>query len=116
MNILLRWVISAAAVLISAYALPGVYIENFGTALLVAAVIAVLNVLLKPLLILLTIPFTIITLGLFLFVINALIILISSTIVNGFWVDGFWWALAFSLILTILSSLFGLNRREREQN
>lgn len=116
MSLIIRWVISSAIVLLTAYLLPGVYIHNFGTALLVAALIALLNVFLKPLLVIFTIPITIITFGLFLLVINAIIVLLASHFISGFYVDGFWWALAFSIIMTILSSLFGLKgERERRE-
>lgn len=98
---------NAIAVLITAYMLPGVKIENFITAILVAAVLALLNNFLKPILIILTIPVTILTLGLFLLVINGVIILLADDLIGGFHVDNFWWALLFSIILSILNSLFG---------
>jgi putative membrane protein len=86
--------------------LPGVTLENFWYALLVAAVLSLVNVLLKPLLVILTIPVTIVTFGLFLLVINAFIIMLVDYVVPGFEVRGFWWALAFSLILSIFNSMF----------
>ena len=93
--------------MLSAYLLPGVHVENYGYALLVALVLAIANVIVKPILIIFTIPLTILTLGLFLLAINAMIILIVDYFVPGFEVDGFWWALAFSLILSVFNSLFG---------
>ncbi len=110
MNLLLRLIISAVSVIFAAWLLPGVHIDGFSSALIVAIIIAVLNVFLKPFLVILTIPITIITLGFFLLVINTFIILISSNIVNGFTVDGFWWAFFFSILLSIISSLLGINK------
>ena len=98
--------LSGLAVLLTGYLLSGVHVDHFGYALLVAAVLSIVNVLIKPVLVILTIPITILTLGLFLLVINALIILLVDRITPGFSVDGFWWALAFSLILSIFNSLF----------
>ena len=94
------------AVLLTAYLLPGVHVENYGYALVVALVLSIANIIVKPILILFTIPLTVLSLGLFLLVINAVIILIVDYFVPGFSVDGFWWALAFSLILSVFNSLF----------
>ena len=95
------------AVLITAYLLPGVEIENnsFLIGLTVAVVLAFLNAVVKPIMILLTIPITFFTLGFFLLVINAFIILITDNIVDGFHVQGFWWALFFSLILSLVNAI-----------
>jgi putative membrane protein len=101
-----RLLLTALAVLVTAYLLPGVHVENFFWALLVAGVLALFNVTLKPLMILITIPVTVITLGLFLLVINAIVILLASAIIPGFGVDGFWWALGFSLVLSLLNTIF----------
>lgn len=106
MNFILTLLISAGAVLLSAYLLPGVHVAGFLTAIVVAAVLALFNAILKPILIILTIPITILTLGLFLLVINALIILLTDFFIAGFVVDGFWWALFFSLILSIVTYVF----------
>lgn len=108
MNILLKILVSGVAVILTSYLLPGVHLESFLSAIIVAAVLAILNGLLKPILIVLTIPITVVTFGLFLFVINAIIILIASYIITGFYVDGFWWALLFSIILSLISSLLGI--------
>jgi putative membrane protein len=102
MNTLLTFFINAVAVAITAYILPGVNVAGFVNALLAAIVLSIINAFIKPIVILLTLPINIITLGLFTFVINALMILIVSTIVPGFNVDGFWWALLFSLILSVV--------------
>ena len=107
MKVLIRLLIYTGAVLLTAWLLPGVTIEKFTTALMVAIALAILNTFLRPILIFLTIPVTILTLGIFLLVINALIILLIASFVPGFTVDGFWWALLFSIILSIIASIFG---------
>jgi putative membrane protein len=107
MQFIIQLIISTLAVLISSYLLPGVSIEDnsFFTALVVAAVLAFLNAIVKPIMIVLTIPITVVTLGFFLLVINALMILFAARLVPGFHVNGFWWALLFSLILSIVTSI-----------
>jgi putative membrane protein len=105
MNFILRIVITAVVAFGLSYILKGIHINEFTTALVLALVLALLNAFLKPLLIILTLPITILTFGLFLFVINAGIIMLASKFVDGFRVDGFWWALLFSLLLSILTSL-----------
>ncbi|HLG34350.1 MAG TPA: phage holin family protein [Bacteroidia bacterium] len=105
MRFIVRIIITALAVVISSYILPGVSVDGGLSALIVAAVLALLNAFVKPLLIILTIPITIFTLGLFLLVINALMILAAAELVNGFHVSGFWAALLFSIVLTIVVSL-----------
>jgi putative membrane protein len=105
MRFIVRIIVTALAVVISSYILPGVNVDGGLTALMVASVLALLNAFVKPLLIILTIPITIFSLGLFLLVINALMILAVAEIVKGFHVDGFWYALLFSIVLTIVVSL-----------
>lgn len=105
MGFIPRLLVTALAVLLGSYILPGIHVDSAWTALLVALVLAFLNVFLKPVMVILTIPFTIFTFGLFLLVINALIVLIAGHWVNGFIVDGFWWALLFSILLATISSL-----------
>jgi putative membrane protein len=107
MNLIIRLLLNGLAVVLTAYLLPGVSVEDYGTALIVALILAIVNVIVKPILVILTIPITILTLGLFLLVINAALILFVDHLVSGFFVDGFWWALLFSLILSIFNSLFG---------
>ncbi len=107
MKVILRLLIYTGAVLLTAWLLPGVHIDKFVTALMVAIALAIINTFIRPILIFLTIPVTVITLGLFLLVINAFIIVLIGRIVPGFTVDGFWWALLFSVILSIIASLFG---------
>jgi putative membrane protein len=112
-NGLLRFLLTGLAVVLTAYLLPGVDVDGYGTALLVALVLAVANVVVKPVLVLLTIPVTVLTLGLFLLAINAIIILLVDYVVPGFEVDGFWWALFFSVILSLFNSLFADMTKER---
>lgn len=106
MSLVIRLVLSALGVLIAAYILPGVSVDGFFAAIVVSIILGILNWTVKPLLILFTLPLTFLTLGLFLLVINALIILLANSIVPGFQVEGFWWALLFSLVLTVLNSFF----------
>ncbi len=115
MNIVLRIVISAIVAFALSYILSGVHIQSFVTALILAIVLGLLNLFVKPILIILTLPITIFTFGLFLFVINALIILLAAKFVTGFRVDGFWWALLFSLLLSILTS-FLYKKSTRTEN
>jgi putative membrane protein len=105
MNFLLRLLVTAALVLLIANFLPGVHVASFTTAVIVAVVLGLLNLFIKPILVILTLPVTVITLGLFLLVINAIIILLCTNIVGGFAVDTFWTALFFSIILSILQSI-----------
>lgn len=105
MNTLIKFLLNAVAVLVAAYILTGVYIDGFLTAFIIAVVIGLLNVTVRPLLIILTIPATVFTLGLFLLVINAIVILIADWLVSGFEVANFWWALLFSIILWLVNSL-----------
>lgn len=115
MNWIVRFLLSGVAVLLTAYLLPGVSVEDYWTALVVALVLSIVNIFVKPFLILLTIPLTFITLGLFLLVINALMILLTDYFVDGFFVDGFWWALLFSLILSLFNSMFSDMSGEKEK-
>jgi putative membrane protein len=98
----------AFAVIVSAYVLPGVTLGGFWAALLAALVLGLINVFIKPLLIIFTLPINILTLGLFTLVINALVIMMASGITPGFKVNGFWNALLFSIVLSIV--LFIINR------
>lgn len=106
MNLIIRFLLNALAVVLTAYLLPGASVTDFWTALIVALVLSLVNIFIKPLLIVFTIPITLVTLGLFLLVINAMMILLTDYFVSGFDVDGFWWAVLFSLILSLFNSLF----------
>jgi putative membrane protein len=112
MNFLMRILVSTAAVLLTGWILPDswVQVDNIFTALIVAIVLAFLNQVVKPILTVLTIPITFITMGLFLLVINAGIILLADYFVDGFKVGGFWSALGFSIVLAIFNGLLGGNR------
>ena len=106
MGIIFNILATAAAALIAAYILPGVTIADVKTALLVSLVLALLNTFVKPILVLLTIPVTLITLGLFLLVINILIIKWTAEIVEGFTVETWFAALLFSLVVSLVNSVF----------
>ena len=101
----IKLLLTAIAVIILSKILPGVTVVGYGYAILVALVIGVLNSVVKPVLVFLTLPATIISLGLFLLVINAVIILLADYFLSGFSVAGFWWALLFSLLLSLLQSV-----------
>lgn len=105
MKLIFQLILTALVVLVLAEVLPGVGVQSFVTSLIVAVVLALLNMTVKPLLVFLTLPATLITFGLFLLVINAVIILLVDWLIPGFGVDGFWWALLFSLLMTITQSL-----------
>ncbi|WP_397476293.1 phage holin family protein [Pusillimonas sp.] len=105
MEILLIWILNAVALLIVAYILPGITVASFWAALIAALVLGLLNTLVKPVLILLTLPVTIVTLGLFLLVINALVFWFAGSVLKGFHVNGFWWAMLGALVYSIISGL-----------
>jgi putative membrane protein len=105
MKLILRFLITAGLVMLIAHFMSGVHVADFKTSLIVALVLGLLNVFIKPILLLLTLPVTILTLGLFLLVINAIIILICTNVVGGFTVDSFWTAIVFSVVLSILQSI-----------
>jgi putative membrane protein len=113
MYILLKLLVTTLAVIITSYLLPGVAVAGFVDALVVAFVLGVLNALLKPFLVVLTIPVTIMSLGLFLLVINAFIIQLAAYLVRGFDVASFWWALLFSIILSLVTWFLELPSRPR---
>lgn len=100
-----RLLINTVSIFVVSYVLPGIQVDTFLTALVVAVVLAVLNVTLKPLLILLTIPLTVITFGLFLLVVNVLVLYAADALIDGFHIAGFWWALLFSLLVSLLNGL-----------
>lgn len=106
MKLILRVLLSALSVIILANVLPNVSVNNFMTAIIVAVVLSLLNFLVKPILVILTLPVTIVTFGLFLLIINAIIILLADKLIDGFSVSNIWWALIFSLLLSFLQSIF----------
>jgi len=107
-QVLIRWVVSALVILASAMLLPGVHVQSFMTALVIAVVLGVINAILRPILVILTLPITIITFGLFLLVINALLVMLTAYIVPGFLVDNFWWALLFGVIVAVFNAAVSL--------
>jgi putative membrane protein len=112
MKLIINWLISTVAILVTAYILPGIHLGGLIPALVLAIILAAINISLKPIFQLLTFPITIVTLGLWLLVINALMIMLAAAIVPGFEVAGFWWALLFSIILSIITSVLHLLARE----
>ena len=109
-NYFMRFIINLLITAVVVYVLsillkPHVAINSFSTAIIFALVLALLNAIVKPLIIILTLPLTIITLGLFLLVINVLIILLADKFVSGIKIDGFWWAFIFGLLLSVLSTI-----------
>jgi putative membrane protein len=100
--LVLKWLLMTLSVGITAYLIPGIALSGFFSALLVALFLGIINTLVRPFLILITLPITILTLGLFTFVINAVLVLFASKVVHGFEVKGFWWAMLFSIVLSII--------------
>lgn len=117
MKFILRLLLSTLAVIILSKVLPNVSVDTYTTALIVALVLSLLNFIVRPIMVILTLPITIITFGLFLLVINAGIILLADHFVDGFAVNGFWWALLFSLLLSFLQSiLFSLLKSDKKKS
>ncbi|MDB4292325.1 phage holin family protein [Maribacter sp.] len=115
MNFILRLLLSAAAVVALSYILPNVSVDSYVTAIIVAIALSLLNFIVKPIMVILTLPITILTFGLFLLVINACIILLADYFVDGFNVDGIGWALLFSLLLSFLQSiLFSIFKKDKK--
>ena len=105
MRIIINWVISAVAIAITAYLLPGVEVDSLTTALVLAVVLGGINAFVRPILIILTLPLTILTFGLFVLILNALLIMLSAAVVPGFIVAGFWSAFLFAIILSLVHSI-----------
>ncbi|HOE15832.1 MAG TPA: phage holin family protein [Syntrophorhabdaceae bacterium] len=116
MILMLKWLLMAASVAIAAYIIPGVTISGFFPALFVALFLGIVNTLIRPVLILITLPINILTLGLFTFVINAILVLLTASVIKGFDVRGFWIAMLFSVVLSIvnyvLNGFFLVQRRD----
>lgn len=108
---LTKWVVLSAALAATAWLLPGVHVDGLGALLVAAVALGFLNAVLRPVLVLLTLPLTIVTLGIFYFVLNAVLFALGSVLVPGFTVDGFGWAFLGALLMgalsTVLSSLLG---------
>lgn len=103
MRLLINILLSGLAVFIASYILPGVHVDNFVTAIIVAIVLGVANAIIKPILLILTLPINILTLGLFTLILNGLIVLLVSNIVPGFKVHGIGWAILFSIVLWLIN-------------
>ena len=106
MKTIIRILLTALAVVILAKVLPGVSVEGYLSAIIVAIVIAILRFIVKPILVVLTLPITIITLGLFLLIVNGMVIMLADYFISDFEVRNIWWAVLFSLLLSILQSIF----------
>lgn len=104
MGIIISLLLNSLAVFVAAYILPGIHLKDFTTAIVVAIVLGLINTFIRPIIFILTLPINILTLGLFTFVILGGIILLVSSIVPGFVVDSFWWALAFALVLAVVNA------------
>jgi putative membrane protein len=107
MKLLFRWLISAGTLIIIAYYVPGISVQSFYSALIAALILGLINALIRPIILILTLPVNILTLGLFTLVINALMFWLASTVVKGFYVAGFWPAFWGALIMTLISWLVG---------
>ncbi|OGG34526.1 hypothetical protein A2363_04955 [Candidatus Gottesmanbacteria bacterium RIFOXYB1_FULL_47_11] len=105
MSIIVRWVLNALALYIVATILPGIHLSDFGSALVAVVIIGLVNVLIKPILFLLTLPVTVITFGLFAFVLNALMLMLASALTPGFKIDGFGTALLGSILLSLITTV-----------
>jgi len=106
MNIILNILVSAVAVLVTGKLLSGVTIDGFGTAIVVAIVLGIVNGVLGPILFALTLPINVLTLGLFTFVIIAALVMLTAAMIPGFKVASFWWALGFAFVLAVVNSAF----------
>ena len=112
MKTLIHFIVSTIAILITAYILPGVHVSGLLAAFVLAVVLGAINLILRPILIFLTLPITILTLGLFVLVINGLLVMLASYIVLGFTVDSFWYALLFGIVLAIVNWILEIFDRE----
>ncbi len=111
-DILLNLIVNTLSIFAVSYILPGVHVDSFLTAIIVAVVLSVFNVTLKPLLIIITIPITLLTFGLFLLVVNVLVLYAAAALIDGFTIDGFWWAVLFSVLVSLVNSImFGTSNR-----
>jgi len=116
MKFILRILIIAAVSFGLAKVLSGIHVIDFWTAFIFAVVLAILNTFIKPLITLLTLPVTILTLGLFLFIINAAVVLLASRFVDGFRIDNFWWGLLFSLLLSLFTSVLDREMKKERKS
>jgi putative membrane protein len=108
MKIIIKWLLTSAVIVVASLIIPGVVLQDFWAAVIAAMVLALLNLFLKPLLIILTLPINLLTLGLFTLVINTAIVMLVSAIVPGFYIDGAWWAFLFSIVISLFNSLINI--------
>lgn len=104
---LIQWLVVALALWVTAYILPGINVDSYQALAIAAIVLGLVNALIRPILTILTLPITILTLGLFYLVVNGLTFLLASKLVSGFHVAGFWWAVLGALLVSIISSFVG---------
>jgi len=116
MKTLIHFIVSTVAILITAYVLPGVHVSGLLTAFVLAVVLGVINLFLRPILIFLTLPLTVISLGIWVLFINALLVLLASYIVPGFTVDSFWWAFLFGIVLAIINWALQMFEKDEQYN
>ena len=112
MSLILQIIVAAAVVILTGWLTPGVQIRSFWSAIVVAIVLALLNIFFKPILIFFTIPITVVTFGIFLLLINSIVIYLTSKLVEGFYIRSFGSAILFSIILTVINYIFDLNEVE----
>ncbi|MBN2730796.1 MAG: phage holin family protein [Balneolaceae bacterium] len=106
MELIIKLLVNAVAVFVFGYMLKGVEVKGFGTAVWVAILLALVNAFVRPVVLFLTIPFTIITFGLFILVVNTLMVMLVDWIVDGLQIKNFWWALLFSVLMSLVNVLF----------
>jgi len=116
--LIVRWLVITVAILIASTIVPGIRVESLTSAIVAAAILGVINTFLRPVLLILTLPLTILTLGIFTFVLNAFMLLLVAYFVEGFEIDGFWWAFLGALIISIVSGIANrfINRSDSRPN
>jgi putative membrane protein len=112
MKTLLHFLVSTLAIIVTAYILPGVHVSGIVAALVLAVVLAAINLFLKPILIFFTLPLTILSLGLWVVILNGFLIYLAAHIVPGFTVNNFWWALLFGIVLAVVNSVLRMIEKE----
>ena len=114
MNLILKWLMTALGIFLASLIVPGIVVNGLWTALWLALFFGLLNVSIRPLLLVLTLPINLLTFGVFTFIINALMIELAAAVIKGFYVNGFWAALLFSLVLSLFSYL--MNRLSKKKD
>lgn len=105
MKLLTKWLVSAVAIAITAYLLPGVTVSGLVPVLVLAIVLGIINAFIKPILSIITFPLSVVTLGIFSLILNTLLIMLADAVVPGFDIAGFWWALLFGIVLALVSAV-----------